>query len=133
MKRIWIIIAVALVVTACQETLEDRCEREAKEYTEKHCPTPIAKDIVMDSMTFNKSTHTITYAYTLSGDIDDSAVVNGVNTRDLLLNEVKNSANLRLYKEAGYNFRYVYFSKKKKGTQLFNTTFRQSDYGNNKQ
>ena len=53
MKRIWIIIAVALVVTACQETLEERCEREAKEYTEKHCPTPIAKDIVMDSMTFD--------------------------------------------------------------------------------
>ena len=131
-KIVWIAAAIVLM-TACQESLEDRCEREAKDYTAKHCPTLVAKNIVMDSMTFNKSTHTITYAYTLSGDIDDSAVVNGVNTRDLLLNEVKNSANLRLYKEAGYNFRYVYFSKKKKGTQLFNTTFRQSDYGNNKQ
>ena len=91
MKKIWIIIAVALVVTACQETLEERCEREAKEYTEKHCPTPIAKDIVMDSMTFDKATHTITYAYTLSGQLDDSAVVNGSNSRELLLQEVKNS------------------------------------------
>ena len=119
MKKIWIIIAVALVVTACQETLEERCEREAKEYTEKHCPTPIAKDIVMDS---------ITYAYTLSGQLDDSAVVNGSNSRELLLQEVKNSTNLKLYKEAGYSFRYIYHSQKKKGTQLLDATFREKDY-----
>ena len=128
MKRIWIIIAVALVVTAWQETLEDRCEREAKEYTEKHCPTPIAKDIVMDSMTFDKATHTITYAYTLSGQLDDSAVVNGSNSRELLLQEVKNSTNMKLYKEAGYSFRYIYHSQKKKGTQLLDATFREKDY-----
>jgi ADP-ribose pyrophosphatase YjhB (NUDIX family) len=128
MKRIWIIIAVALVVTACQETLEDRCEREAKEYTEKHCPTPIAKDIVMDSMTFDKATHTITYAYTLSGQLDDSAVVNGSNSRELLLQEVKNSTNMKLYKDAGFSFRYTYFSTKEKGTKLFEATFRKSDY-----
>ena len=128
MKKIWIIIAVALMVTACQETLEERCEREAKEYTEKHCPTPIAKDIVMDSMTFDKSTHTITYAYTLSGQLDDSAVVNGSNSRELLLQEVKNSTNLKLYKEAGYSFRYIYHSQKKKRTQLLDATFREKDY-----
>ena len=128
MKKIWIIIAVALMVTACQETLEERCEREAKEYTEKHCPTPIAKNIVMDSMTFDKATHTITYAYTLSGQLDDSAVVNRSNSRELLLQEVKNSTNLKLYKEAGCSFTYTYYSAKNKGTQLFKATFRKSDY-----
>ena len=128
MKKIVWIAAALVLMTACQESLEDRCEREAKEYTAKHCPALVGKNIVMDSMTFNKSTHTITYAYTLSGEIDDTAVINRVNSRELLLNEVKNSANLRLYKEAGYNFRYIYFSKKKKGTQLVDATFRQSDY-----
>ncbi len=116
------------MAVGCQESLEERCEREAREYTEKHCPTPVAKDVVMDSMTFDKTTHTITYAYTLTGQLDDSAVVEGAHSRDLLLQEIKNSANLRLYKEAGYSFRYVYHSGKKKGTQLLDATFRQSDY-----
>ena len=80
------------MAVGCQESLEERCEREAREYTEKHCPTPVAKDVVMDSMTFDKATHTITYAYTLTGQLDDSAVVEGAHSRDLLLQEIKNSA-----------------------------------------
>lgn len=127
-KKIAPFIGLALMAAGCQESLEDRCEREAKEYTEKHCPTPVAKDVVMDSMTFDKMTHTITYAYTLSGQLDDTAVVKGAKSRELLLQEIKNSANLRLYKEAGYSFRYVYHSGKKKGTQLFDATFREADY-----
>lgn len=126
-KIMWLVMA-AVMTTACQESLEERCEREAKEYTEKHCPIPVAKDIVMDSMTFDKASHTITYAYTLRGELDDSAVVNGVNSRELLLGQVKNSANLRQYKEAGYSFRYVYHSKKDKGTKLLDTTFKEKDY-----
>ena len=128
MKRIVWLIGAALLLAACQESLEDRCQREAKEYTEKHCPTPVADDIVMDSMTFDKATHTIAYAYTLDGHLDDSAVVKGSNSRELLLQEVKNSTHLRIYKEAGYNFRYVYYSKKRKGTQLFDATFHEKDY-----
>ena len=128
MKKIALFIGAALMAVGCQESLEERCEREAREYTEKHCPTPVAKDVVMDSMTFDKATHTITYAYTLTGQLDDSAVVEGAHSRDLLLQEIKNSAHLRLYKEAGYSFRYVYHSGKKKGTQLLDATFHQSDY-----
>ncbi|MBQ2674959.1 MAG: hypothetical protein IJG07_09815 [Prevotella sp.] len=128
MKKIIGICMAAMMVAACQESLEDRCQREAKTYTEKHCPMPVGKDIVMDSMTFDKATHTISYVYTLSGQLDDSAVVQGANSRDLLLQEVKNSTHLKLYKEAGYNFRYVYHSKQKKGTKLLEATFRKSDY-----
>ena len=128
MKRIIGICMAVIMVSACQESLEERCLREAKTYTEKHCPMSVAKDVVMDSMTFDKTTHTISYAYTLSGQLDDSAVVKGANSRELLLQEVKNSTHLKLYKEAGYNFRYIYHSKSKKGTKLFEATFRKSDY-----
>ena len=128
MKKIVFIMVAALLATACQESLEDRCEREAREYTEKHCPTPVGKNIVLDSMTFDKKSHTIQYAYTLSGQIDDSATINKSNPRELLLQEVRNSTNLKLYKEAGYSFTYTYYSAKNKGTQLFKATFRKSDY-----
>ncbi len=126
--RLFVLALGAMITMGCQESLEDRCEREAKEYTKKHCPTTVAKNIMMDSMTFDKTSHTISYAYTLGGELDDSAVVNGSNSKALLLEQVKNSANLRLYKEAGYSFRYVYHSGKIKGKTLMDVKFSKKDY-----
>ena len=53
------LMAGAMLLTACQESLEDRCAREAKEFTEKNCPRAVDKEIVLDSMTFENATHTI--------------------------------------------------------------------------
>ena len=86
------------------------------------------KEIVLDSMTFEKSTHTISYLYTLTGVLDDPLRVDSAKFHELLLMEVKNSTNLKLYKDAGYAFRYAYYSEKNNGTKLFEATFRESDY-----
>ncbi len=128
MKKLVIFCAFLVIFTACQESLEDRCAREAKTYTEKHCPVKVAPDIIFDSMAFDKSSHIISYAYTVSGVLDDAEVINRNMPRERLLMEVKNSPHLQLYKEAGYSFRYIYYSAKNKGTQLFEATFHQSDY-----
>ena len=128
MKKNLLFLLLAIVATACQESLEERCEREAKEFTKKHCPTMVDKLVRLDSMTFDRTTHTIGYAYTLTGQIDDAEVISLNNPRQLLLSQVKNSTHLKLYKEAGYSFRYVYYSTKKKGTKLFEATFHQHDY-----
>ena len=128
MKKTALLLMSIVLLTACQETLEDRCAREAKEYTEKHCPTLVAEDVIMDSMTFDKATQTIGYCYTVKGAIDDSTVINSNEPRKLLLEQVKNSTNLKLYKDAGYSFRYTYYSTKENGTKLFEATFRKSDY-----
>lgn len=116
------------VATACQESLEERCAREAATYTKKNCPMQIDAYTVMDSMMFDATTHTIIYAYTLSGPLDDTAFIYKQMPKERLLQEVKNSTHLKLYKEAGYNFRYTYHSAKKKGTKLFEATFRENDY-----
>ena len=116
------------VATACQETLEERCAREAATYTKKNCPMQIDAYTVMDSMMFDAASHTIIYAYTLSGPLDDTAFINKQKPKERLLQEVKNSTHLKLYKEAAYNFRYTYHSAKKKGTKLFEATFRENDY-----
>ena len=39
---IYTIIAIAMF-SACQETLEQRCQREAHTYTEKNCPALMPK------------------------------------------------------------------------------------------
>ena len=122
------LIAGAMLLTSCQESLEDRCAREAKEFTEKNCPRAVDKEIVLDSMTFEKATHTISYLYTLNGTLDDPQRIDSTHFRELLLMEVKNSTNLKLYKDEGYAFRYAYYSQKNNGTKLFEATFRESDY-----
>ncbi len=121
-------LLAAMMAVGCQESLEDRCAREAKEYSKKNCPTLVAENIVMDSMTFDKATHTISYVYTLSGKLDSQEMVNAGNSRQLLLEQVKNSANLKLYKDAGYSFRYVYHSEKNKNRKLLDVTFKEKDY-----
>ena len=113
---------------SCHENLEDRAARETKEFTEKSCPRHIDTEIVLDSMTFDKDSHTIGYCYTLQGSLDNPQRVDKAKFSELLLMEVKNSTNLKLYKDAGYSFRYAYYSAKENGTKLFEATFRESDY-----
>ena len=127
MKKILFLLAVVFM-TSCQETLEERGAREARDYTEKHCPAPVANMVRMDSMTFDKATHTFGYYYTLSGVLDDTTAIHQNNPSKPLLQQVKNSTNLKIYKEAGYNFRYVYRSTKQKGIILFDETYTPKDY-----
>lgn len=126
-RKLFTILMMTALLTGCQETLEERAAREARDYTEKHCPAPIAYQVTMDSMTFDTSTHTFGYYYALKGTLDDSTYIKQNDPRDLLLQQVKNSTNLKIYKEAGYNFRYVYSSTKNKAT-LFDVTFEKKDY-----
>jgi hypothetical protein len=116
------------LLISCQETLEERGAREARDYTKKHCPAPVAQYVTMDSMLFDKESHSFGYYYTLSGPLDDSTYINRNNPREVLLLQVKNSTNLKIYKDADYNFRYVYHSTKLKGVTLFDETFGPKDY-----
>ena len=127
-KVILTALAATMLLTACQESLEERCAREAKEYTQKNCPRHIDTEIVLDSMTFEKDSHTIGYCYTLQGSLDNPLRVDSAQFSEALLLEVKNSTNLKLYKDEGYSFRYVYYSAKNSGTKLFEATFRKNDY-----
>ena len=127
MKKI-LLFATLLLLTACQESLEDRCARECKEYTQKKCPVLVTKGVTLDSMTFDKSQLLMTYYYTVSGILDDAEALRENNASSLLLKELKNTASLKLYKDAGYSFRYVYHSSKEKGTRVLDATFRKKDY-----
>ena len=74
MKK-YLLFAVASLALMCSchhDTIEDRAEREAKDYTEKFCPTPYTNDVRTDSLTFDKSSKTFTYYCRLRGLIDKS-------------------------------------------------------------
>lgn len=133
MKKIFVFTATILMLAACQESLEQRAQRTLKEYSDKNCPQMMNKEntIMLDSCAFETDTHTLHYYYTFMGPMDnDSIATKGEAMRNLLLESVKNDPTTRIYKEAGYSFKYTYFSQKQRGKLLFETCFAAKDYQN---
>jgi hypothetical protein len=122
------IASFALFLTACQESLEDRCARETKEFTRKNCPSKIEKNINIDSLTFERETHTLHYYYTLTGNADREGVMEEINGLDILKENLKNSTAMKVYKENHYNFTYTYHSEKDPKKVLLEVTLTDKDY-----
>lgn len=128
MKKLCMIASFSLFLTACQESLEDRCAREAKEFTRKNCPSKIEKNINIDSLTFERETHTLHYYYTLTGNADREGVMEEINGLDILKENLKNSTAMKVYKENHYNFTYTYHSEKDPKKVLLEVTLTDKDY-----
>ena len=132
MKKVILFVLAALVLGACQESLEDKCARECVEFTKRKCPSMVAQDIIIDSMTFVRASHTIIHYYKLSGASDRPDVFPKDKAKDLLKTALKNTTQVMVYKEEGYNFRYVYYSEKNPQTVYLDLVLTEKDY-NNKQ
>ena len=128
MKKLSAIVVLAILVSACHESLEDRCEREAKEYTAKRCPEKLDKNIRIDSLTFDRATHTLHYHYTLMDFADQDGVMEEVDARGALKEDLKNSTSLRVYKENKYRFAYTYRSEKDPKKIRLEVVFTDKDY-----
>lgn len=127
MKKYMFIALTLFALTACHESLEDKADREAKEFTKKECPRPMSDGITIDSMTFDKRTRTIHYYFTISG-LADTTAIDRSKSYSLLLKAVKGDTSTRKYKENGFNFAYTYFSEKHKGLKLIDFTFTSKEY-----
>ena len=128
MKKLCMMASFALFLIACQESLEDRCAREAKEFTRKNCPSKIEKNINIDSLTFERETHTLHYYYTLTGNADREGVMEEINGLNILKENLKNSTAMKVYKENHYNFTYTYHSEKDPKKVLLEVTLTDKDY-----
>ena len=78
MKKLCMIASFAIILAACQESLEDRCAREAEEYTRKNCPVKLDNTTTLDSMTFERATHTIHYYYLMTGIADTEGALDEI-------------------------------------------------------
>lgn len=131
MKRILTLALTTLLVVACQENTQERFEREAKEYTQQHCPQNIAQDIRLDSVVYSTTANTTHYYYTLSGALEQQATNDstaGEEQRKFLLNGVCNDVSTKLEKQAKVTFHYVY--RDTKGKALWDFVFKHEDYTN---
>lgn len=123
-KLIYVISLLSLV--ACTESLEDKAERKAKEYTEKYCPTPFVDESRTDSAVFDKASRTYTYYITLRGKADKPEVINANKKKlhDLQKQALDNNPNIKNYKEAHFSFRYVYHSASNPKQVLLDDVFK---------
>ena len=128
MKNLLFIAILALILSGCQESLEDRCERESKEYTAKQCPIRIDETTRLDSLTFERATHTIHYYYTLMGKADSEVVLQQIDAVGALKTELKNTTTMKVYKDNKYRFTYTYHSEKAPSKVLMEVSFTDKDY-----
>lgn len=128
MKKLWVLSAIMLLMTACQESLEDRCAREAQEYTRKNCPAKMDNNIILDSLTFERETHTVHYYYRLTGFADQDSVVKNLDAVNVLKRELRNTTTLKLYKDNHYRFAYTYRSEKDPEKVLLDVLLTDKDY-----
>lgn len=116
------------LLAACQESIDEKAAREAKLYTKKNCPAQLDQNLVIDSMTFEATTRTLHYYYTLSGTADTVIPSRRPAIREALLHDLKNTTMMKTYKDEGFNFAYTYYSKKNPGETIFDMTLTKDDY-----
>ena len=132
MKK-YLLFAVASLELMCSchhDTIEDRAEREAKDYTEKYCPTPYTNDVRTDSLTFDKSSKTFTYYCRLRGLIDNPKVIaeNETKLKTAIRENFSNDTGTKIYKDAKFNFIYILRSDNDPKTILLKVKLTEKDY-----
>lgn len=130
MKKIALFFLCTLSMFSCHESIEKRAAREAKEFTEKMCPTPVQNNTRTDSITFDEGTRTMNYYYTFVGPADNEENIKQTEDEliDILRKAIKENVDLKVYKDAHFNFRYIYHSEKAPKKTLLDATFSDKDY-----
>ncbi len=109
------LVGLCLMATACQkQSFEERIAQEVEEYNSKNSARNVDECTTLDSMSFDITTLTIAFHYTLSGVADSAGIITDELRelhRNSLVQEVRGSIQMREYKDHGCNFRYVYNSK----------------------
>ena len=130
MKKLILCFLMMSILISCQQSRQEKLRKEALQ-TNIMCPISIDKETTLDSMTYQKSDNTLYYYYSLTGSLDNPQKINNLKyqiTKNQL-ETVKNSVELRKYKEWGISFCYIYFSKTSHKL-LLNMKFAKEQYNN---
>mgnify|MGYP006873003268 CR=1 FL=1 len=82
----------------------------------------------MDSLTFERETHTLHYYYRMTGVADKERALDTALAKKLLTETLKNTMAMKVYKDNSYNFTYTYRSEKDPSKVLFDLTLTEKDY-----
>lgn len=129
MKKIFILTIASILLVSCQESLEERAAREAREMTENKCPMPIGDNMMLDSIVFDIPTLTQSQYFRFVGDNDNDSVIYVLqNAKQALVSELKGTPSYKPLMNRGVNFHYVYRSNKNPEKIYLEMTLTQEDY-----
>ena len=132
MKNILLFATALLLLSSCQESLEEKAAREAREVTESKCPMPIGDNMYLDSIVFDIPTLTQTQYFRFTGNSDnDSTVEKIIKNNDLkgtLVQELKNTPSYKALINKGITFRYIYGSTADTEKTYIDITVTKEDY-----
>lgn len=123
-KNSLLLFILVIGMYACQEPKEKAFERVAREMTEK-CPIAFSEYIRLDSVIYLPSKNVNRYYYTLMGERDNIQALDG--QEENLKNEVRNSVELKEYKDFNTTIAYTYYSESS-GSELMTITIKPEDY-----
>lgn len=129
------IIASTMLLCGCHESLEKRAAREAREYTEKYCPTPVQNYMRTDSVVFDVPSRTYHYYCSIMNELDDSTVfeANRAKFAESFLKTVNESTSMRAYKKEGFNFAWTLRSGKDPKKVWMEKTITEKEYAQNQE
>ena len=128
MRKKMLPLLLLACLTACQEKMADRAERDARETTEKRCPMRLNAEgtVILERINFDKST--LVWCQDYLFDVDSTYNVTDAEVRELLLQELKNTPSYLPYMKNGFNFRYVYCRMSNPKDTVIDLTLTPKDY-----
>ncbi len=126
-KAILPTLLAALLCAACQESFDKRLQREAREYTERHCPAEPEPGTRLDSVTYTPFTKEYALCYTLSPENERTVRENSALMRHSLRESLASNVEYKELKKRGVTFRFVYRSAAT-GRTVYDTSLTRADY-----
>ncbi len=125
----FLLLTVSTMASCKHDSLEDRADKDVRAFTERYCPTPMKDNQRTDSVTFDKATRTFSYYFDLGGPAENKEVIDTMRTmlRKALVEDLKKDVGARVYKDAGYNYHYVFYAASDHKV-LFEETLTEKDY-----
>lgn len=124
------LLGLLILLTGCKETMEQKLQREAREFTERNCPHVIDDYTTLDSATYEKADTCYTYHFTVKGALDIDSLYGDNLVSDLhdsYLSELKNNIEMKNLKEMGVTIQRIYRSEST-GKPLLTLTFTKEEY-----
>ena len=116
-----------LCLTACQENFDKRLQREAREFTENHCPQEPEPGTRLDSTSYEPDGRVYTLWYSLAAENEAAIRQQKELMHRLLLHELVADVNYINLKKEGVTFRYVYRSQQN-GAPVYDTQIKPQEY-----
>lgn len=130
MRKTILSVLTVMMLASCHESIEERAQREAHEFTERYCPTPVVNYTRTDSVAFDMKSKTYTYYCSVTDAMDNADIIsqNKDKIKSGLLESIIGNTQIKIYKEAGFNFAYILHSAKDPGKVLFSVKYTPKEY-----